>query len=301
MSGQWMETGGRVEPLKFQPAPYVRPSVSPDGERVALEHRGDAANQDIWIYEWKRDTMRRLTFDAGSKGLAQIWSRDGRYLVFNGMSGLYWVRSDGAGNPQRLTHSENVHIPGSFSPDGRLAFMEVEAGGNQAVWTLPLEIVDGWPRAGKPEVFLKNSFNNGSPKFSPDGRWIAYSSNESGDSQIYVRAYPDRGAKWQISSKGGARPIWSRNGRELFFTSGDGRINVVSYAVKGDSLLADQPKVWSEWRSTDASSTFDLTPDGKRIFALVPANAADAQQDQHHLVLLLNFADELQRKVRTGK
>ena len=110
--------------------------------------------------------------------------------------------------------------------------------------------------------------------FSPDGHWLAYTSKESGSYQVYVRAFPDKGGKWQISNAGGIYPVWSRNGRELFFRSDDNRIMVAAYEVKGDSIVADKPRVWSEEKlrtSGHRNCDYDVAPDGKRIAALVPA------------------------------
>ena len=140
--------------------------------------------------------------------------------------------------------------------------------------------------------------------FSRDGRWLAYTSNESGTHQVYVRAFPDRGGKLQISNGGGRYPVWSNNGRELFFRTDDNRIMVAAYKVKGDSFVADQPRVWSEKRIADMGSAiignYDLAPDGKRVVALMPAETAKAQQAQNKVVFLMNFFDELRRKVPLG-
>ena len=135
--------------------------------------------------------------------------------------------------------------------------------------------------------------------FSPDGRWMMYSSNESGTFQVYVRAFPDNGGKWQISNGFGSFAVWSRGalgaGRELFFRSNDNQIMVAAYTVKGDSFVADKPRVWSEKRIAGGvqGPAYDPAPDGKRIAALIPAETPEAQ----HVVLLENFFDELRRKV----
>jgi len=143
------------------------------------------------------------------------------------------------------------------------------------------------------------------PTFSPDGRWLAYTSDESGTYQVYVRAYPDKGGKWQISNAGGASPVWSGNERELFFRAEDNRIMVASYAAKGDSFMPDQPRVWSARQLANFGivgvGNYDLAPDGKRVAALMPIDTSETQQTQNHVTFLLNFADELQRKVPTGK
>jgi hypothetical protein len=132
---------------------------------------------------------------------------------------------------------------------------------------------------------------------------LAYASTESGAFQVYVRAFPDKGGKWQISNSGGALPMWSRKGQELFFATPGNQLMVAAYTVKGDSLVADKPRLWSE-KKVDAVATgknFDLAPDGKRIAALMPVETPESQQTQNHVVFLENFADELQRKVPIRK
>ena len=150
---------------------------------------------------------------------------------------------------------------------------------------------------------MRTQFNERSPSFSPDGRWLAYASDESGAYQVYVRAFPDKGGKWQISNGGGVYPVFSRNGRELFFRTEDNRIMVAAYTGKGDSFAADKPRVWSEkgWRTRAwIGFNHDLGQDGKRIAALMPAEAPEAQKAQNHVIFLENFFDELRRKVPAG-
>jgi hypothetical protein len=171
-----------------------------------------------------------------------------------------------------------------------------------ALWTIPVESDATGLRGGTPELFLQNSFVEVTPMFSPDGHWLTYTSNESGTFEVYVRAFPDGGHKRHISNGGGSHPVWSHNGRELFFRSGDNRIMVVAYTVKGDLIVvADQARAWSEKRLANpldlATGSFDLAWDGKRVAALMPVESPEAQQAQNHLVFLINFFDELRRRV----
>ena len=169
------------------------------------------------------------------------------------------------------------------------------------MWTVAVESDGAGLRSGKPEVFLQTSFDERTPVFSHDGRWLAYTSNESGTYQVYVRAFPDSGGKWQISNGGASYPVWSRNGRDLFFRSNDNRIMVASWIAKGDSFVADKARVWSEKRLADfgivGTGTYDVAPDGKRVAALMPVEAPETQQAQNHVIFLMNFFDELRRKV----
>ena len=294
---QWLDGAGKTQPLLAKPGNYTRPRLSPDGQRLGLL----VASQDLWSYEWQRDTMTRLTF-VGGMNTYSVWSPDGRYIAFRAAGGISWTRSDGAGKPQSLTESKNQQLPWSFTPDGkRLAFQELNAGtGLDELWTVPVDTDGAGLRAGKPELFLQTKFDERGPSFSPDGRWLAYYSNESGSYQVYVRAFPDNGAKVQISNGSGTVPTWSRSGRELFFRTEDSRmILVASYTVKGDLFVADRPRVWSEkpLADTGAIQNYDLAPDGKRIAALMPVETPEAQQAQNKVIFLENFFDELRRKV----
>jgi serine/threonine-protein kinase len=294
---QWLDAAGKTQPLLAKPDAYLYPRLSPDGQRLAVSAAGD-----IWIYERQRDTMTRLTF---SGGFDPVWSSDGRYIAFQALGSISWTRSDGAGKPPPLTQSKNPQVPYSFTPDDkRLAFHEVRPGTGYDLWTVPVQSDGAGLRAGKPEVFLQTQFNERNPSFSPDGRWLAYASDEAGTYQVYVRAFPDKGGKWQISNNGGQDPVFSRNGRELFFETPDNGTMVAAYTGKSDSFVADKPRVWSEKRIADSGrngANYDVAPDGKHIVALMPVDTPEAQQAQNHVVFLLNFFDELRRRLPTGK
>jgi serine/threonine-protein kinase len=300
---QWLDATGKTQPLLTKPGVYGRPSLSPDGRRLALEVT-EGSDSDIWVYDWQRDTMTRLTF-TGTAHYPQ-WTSGSPYILFGVTGGgMFWTGSDGAGQPQTLTRSKIAQIPWSFTPDGkRLAFMEMNPATALDVRTVPVELDSAGPRAGKPEVFLETPANEKYPSFSPDGRWMAYSSDDSGTSEIYVRAFPDQGRKWQISNSGGAYPMWSRIRSELFFETLDNRIMVAAYAVNGGSFVASKPRLWSETRIggvANNSRNVDLAPDGKRFAALMPADAPESRQAQSHVILLENFFDELRRRVPVDK
>ena len=153
-------------------------------------------------------------------------------------------------------------------------------------------------------MFLNSDFDERSPSFSPDGKWMAYSSNESGTFEVYVRRFPDKGGKWQVSNSGGAYPMWSRSGHELFFETLDAHIMTASYAFKNDSFVADKPRAWSPKalvNLVNSSKNFDLAPDGKRIAALMPVETPEDPGAQNHVTFLLNFLDELERRVPAAK
>jgi Tol biopolymer transport system component/predicted Ser/Thr protein kinase len=296
VSVQWLDGAGKTQLLgvKLSPIFYLR--FSPDGQRLAL------SGGDLWVYDPQRDSMTRLTFD-GKTVDYPVWSPDGRCILFHSPEGMFWTRADGAGKPQRLTQSQEAQYPGSFTADGsRLAFSQSANATASDLWTMPVESDGAGLRAGKPEVFLQTPFNEAYGRFSPDGRWLAYASDESGTFQIYVRAFPDKGGKWQVSNSSGLFPVWSRNGRDLFFRTLDNQIMVAAYSVKGDSFAPDKPRAWSEKRLANLgfAGNYDLAPDGKRVAALLPAEGPGEQQAQNHVIFLQNFFDEVRRRAPVG-
>jgi Tol biopolymer transport system component len=306
----WLDGAGRRTPLRDTPGEYEWPRFSPDGQRLALDVT-EQGNRDVWIYEWQRDTMTRLTI--GANPGAPTWSPDGRYVIFSRgvLGGLFWTRADGSGQPQPLTQSRNFQVSPSFTPDHKwLAYCE-QRGLLAQIWTVPVEDRAGQLRAGTPELFLEmpNVMGFATVSFSPDGRWLAYDSTESGRTEVYVRAFPvpasGPGAKWQISNAGGVFPIWSRTGRELFYQSGD-QMMAVSYTARDDSFVAEKPRVWVAKLGGVAldrtrSRAFDLAPDGKRLAVLTPVEPVQAPKVDHDVVVVLNFLDELRRRVPVAK
>jgi Tol biopolymer transport system component len=297
----WLDGAGQTRPLRPTAAEY-EPSIhfSPDGERLALSLT-ERGNDDVWIYDWERDTMTRLTF-SGSDGIP-VWSPDGKHVAFsstrNGDSdNLFWMRADGAGEAVRLTEGKNSQFAFSFSPDGkRLAFVELDPHTNTDLWTLSLEDPESdHPKVGKPEPFLVTPFNEMTPTISPDGHWLAYSSDESGRSEVYVRPFPGPGGKSQVSTASGAKPVWSKKEHELFYRNGEGMM-VVSYTANAGAFVAGKPRVWVSKK--DLGDYFDLAPDGKRF--VVEQAEGPEQSAPTQLTFLLNFSDELRRRAPAKK
>jgi len=166
------------------------------------------------------------------------------------------------------------------------------------LWTLDLADPDH-PIAGKPEVFLQTPADELIPQFSPDGRWIAYRSDETGSAEIYVRPYPNAsGGKWQISTGGGLYPLWSKNGRELFYETADNRIKAMDYTVLGGAFTPGKVRPWSGRELFyPGTSNLDLAPDGKRFVVLSLPEAASGEKESVHVMMLENFFDEVRRKI----
>jgi dipeptidyl aminopeptidase/acylaminoacyl peptidase len=302
----WMDREGKFTPLRQTPGNYYNPAFSPDGKRLALEIF-DGQRRDIWVYEWERDTLTRLTFVGEANGYP-VWTPDGQRIVYSsqekgGAYNLWWIRADGAGNAQRLAEHKDPQYATSWEPDGKvLAFHQFNPGTGWDIMTLSIEGNEkaGW-KPGEPKPFVNSAFDERFPAFSPDGRWLAYQSSESGHFEAYVRPFPGPGGKWQVSTGGGYLPKWSRNGRELFYRTPDNKIMVVTYSISGDSLHADKPQLWSPGQFTDRGVNYncDLHPDGKR-FAVLKAPGTEQNAAVNKVSFIFNFFDELRRKLPPG-
>jgi serine/threonine-protein kinase len=296
----WLDGSGKTS-LFGPPGTNRVPRLSPDGRKLLYTGTGP----DIYRYDLERDTTSRLTF--GGHAYNAAWAPDGKHLVFRTQTGdksfFYWVRSDGAGEPQPLLESTSPIFPVSMSPDGRrLAYHEINSATGYDLWTLPLDLTDpDHPQPGKPEPFLRTPADELLPRFSPNGRWIAYRSNESGSDEIYVRPFPaGSGGKWQISAGGGLYAFWANNGRELFYETADIHIMVVDYRVEGGSFVPGRPRLWSDKQLFyPGTMNLDLAPDGKRFVVLAMPEAPAGEKGSVHVTLLLNFFDELKRRIPT--
>jgi Tol biopolymer transport system component len=304
----WMDAAGNLQVMPAAPSnAYIYPRISPDGTRIAMMLQ-DAAGVNLVAYEPAQNRMTRLTFFQRIAIRSPVWTPDGKHIVFQLLSselsgpGIYWMRSDGAGEAQQLVTGQNIDAY-SFSPDGkRLAYSGL-SGADFGIWTLPLDLADlEHPKPGKPELFLGSKSPLLGPAFSPDGRWIAYNTGGNASGEVFVRPFPGPGGQWQVSSMGGAMPVWSRDGRSLIYRGGQGGTNlmVAPYTVRGDSFEAGQPRTWSE-KPYMGGNGFDLAPDGKRALVVTIASGPNPAERQTQVNFLLNFADELRRKAPIDK
>jgi Tol biopolymer transport system component/predicted Ser/Thr protein kinase len=295
----WLYQDGKTQPLLPAPATYMQPRLSPDGKRLAFSN-----NTEIEIYDVGREAPARLNVRPQTTNFSPVWTPDGQHIVFEsqGISNwsLSWIRSDGAGEAQPLLESKSRKSPHSFSPDGtRLAFMEQNAEGRYDLWTMSLDTSEpDHPKHGTPEVYLQTTSNEASPAFSPDGHWIAYTSDASGQDEVYVRPFPIAPGRWTVSSGGGRSPVWAPEGqdRELFYLAPDNRIMTAAWGVKANAFTFKTPSPWSNSRVLDGIPYLDRAPDGKR-FVVVPAG----EPEPVHVTFLLNFFDEVRRRIPAGK
>ena len=297
MTIQWLDAAGKSQPLAAKPGVYGTVHLSPDGKRLAVGDGQAARGQGVQVYDLQRETWSALTFDRGLF-INPVWSPVGRHVVFGSTDGLLWTRADGSGQPQQLISANLIHVPGSISPDGtRVAYFTVggQATSVNQIWTVPVEENGAGWKAGTPQRFLEDLGNSTTtPLFSPDGKWLAYQVNAAvGSPEVYVRAFPDNGGQWKISTNGGTNPVWSRAAPELLYQAGD-QIMAVRYSVSGDAFVPEKSRVWA----AHVGGTFqDLSPDGKRAVILSPVDSPETPTAEHEVVLIQNFLDELKRRI----
>jgi Tol biopolymer transport system component len=269
----WVDRGGRMQPLFEKPGDLYGARFSPDGKRIAFS-RGDA-NQDVWIADLDRAALTRVTLEP-SEEFDPVWSPDGTRIAYASERRSLYPQifsrpADGSGNEDLLWKAEDAVFPQSWSPDGTaIACLRIRNDGGSDVWILPT----GGNR--RPAPFLETPFSEAQPEFSPDGRWIAYASNESGRFEVYARPYPGPGGKLQASNDGGFEPAWSRDGKELFYRNGP---KMMAVAVRpGPSSSFGKPVTIFEnsglYREPNLERRlYDVAPDGTR-FVMLRAIAA---------------------------
>jgi serine/threonine-protein kinase len=291
----WVTRNGAEHPVAAPARAYVYPRLSPDGQRVGVGITEE--DSQIWLYDFSRETLTRITFE-GHQNLNAIWTPDGKWVAIQsnreGPLNIFWQRADGSGGLEHLITSEYNNFPMSFSPDGQLlAFGEVNPTTGYDIWVLRLS-------DRKAQPFLRTPFNESAPRFSPDGHWLVYISDETGRFEIYVQPYPGPGGKWQISTEGGREPVWNPNGRELFYRNGD-KMMAVDIATH-PGFAAGKPMVLFEGGYSPAPGTgnnYDVSPDGQRFLMLKPREQDQPAPTQINVVL--NWFEELKQKVPTEK
>jgi Tol biopolymer transport system component len=277
---------------------YYAPRFSPDGKRVALVTWTDAryVTRDIWILDLAQRTRTRLTFDT-TADLA-TWAPDGKKIAYarypkglnSQLTTLWRVAADGSGAPESLAMPAGLWLPGEFEPSGRALLLTGAPNGHTKgeIWALPLA------GGGEPHVVLAGGFNNIFPSLSPDGKWMAYQSNESGRYEIYVRPYPGPGGRWQVSLEGGTEPKWSPTGKDIFYRDGDKFVaaavrTVPAFEVTGRTVLFS-----GTFQANPIGlpvTNYDVTKDGQTFVML-----QQAQSTELSVYVTLNWFDQFRAK-----
>ena len=289
----WVDREGRESVITQEDVSFGTPRISPNGRQIAVAISREGETQNIWIYDLEKESLRRLTFEGG--GVVN-WSPDGKWIIFQGrdsgdLRAISRQLADGSGPIEHLTVPSGVAIlPQSLTPDGSVVAFSKDGD----LGTLQIE------GDREPQPFITSPNLELYPKFSPDGKWIAYLSDELGPMNVYVSPYPKADVKYLVSEEeGGAQPVWSPDGTELFYRSGN-RMMVVS--VETDpTFLSGRPEVLFEGtyvtsRISTGNPYYDISPDGQRFLMIKSAEGSQSAQ----INVVLNWFEELKRLVPTN-
>jgi Tol biopolymer transport system component len=288
---EWLDREGNQQGNLGDAALYRSPLISPTGEHAAVTIReAGSGTLDLWIYEIERDLRTRFTFEAGNE-FWPVWSPDGDTLAFAadpeaGPFDIYRKSVGGAGESELVYSSDVNKFPTSWSPDGKeLAFFQPGGEGQEMdIWILPL---DG---TGEPRPFRQTQFFDVLPAFSPDGRWMTFISNESGEAQLYVTPYPGPGRKWQISESSGSYYYWRADGREIVYVQNDGQLVAVEVDPSGDTFVIGRSRRLFQTAAPEIGGAFFTpTPDFQRFLS---AGSQD-QQASSLIRLVVNWTAEI--------
>jgi Tol biopolymer transport system component len=296
---------GKEEPLSADPNEYCFFRISPDGKQVALEVMS-TPKHSIWIWDVVRETMTRLTLDEGTYNMVPIWTPDGKRIVYSSsrenpfvlgaISNIYWKAADGSGEAEKLASSQGrVLSSWSWSGDGKvLVLWQYVVAEHVSIVTLSME----GEHIVKP--LLREKYDQLYPRISPDGRWMAYTSNESGEDRVYVRPFPDvNKRKWPVSTSGGYNALWSPDGRELFYYTGDA-VMAVPVETEPD-FKPGKPEVLfrgSYYCPAGFSDIiyWDIDPNGKRFLIVKEAKQARTEVPRK-INIVVNWFEELKQRV----
>jgi len=298
----WVDRKGNETPLPASANDYSYPRLSPDGTKLALTV-GYGTKSDIWIWDTGRETMTRLTFTESSS--VPLWTLDGRRIAFSSgfeaNSAIFWKSADGTGEDEKLASMpDRVLAPWSWSKDGKtVVTIEIAPGTGPEPWDIGALSMEG---DHKRMPLLQGKYTELQPEISPDGRWIAYMSSESGKSEIYVRPFPEvNKGRWQVSTGGGNSPLWSRDGRELFYRSAD---SVMAVAVQTEpAFKPGKPEILFLGTYVGLSlydaHPWDISPDGKRFLMMKAPqlSAPAAAGGPRKITIVLNWFEELKQRV----
>jgi dipeptidyl aminopeptidase/acylaminoacyl peptidase len=288
----WVDRKGVAIPLSETRRAYAEIRLSPDGRRVAATIGAGVPNMDIWICDLARNSWDRLT--SGGWNISPIWAPDGKRIAFasnrNGGANVFWMPVDGGQPPEQLTRGNAWLFPASFSPDARTLLLETQTA--ETGLDISVLSLDG---DRKIQPLLQTPSSEGDALFSPDGRWIAYESDQSGRAEVYVTAYPGPRGRWQISTDGGGAPRWSRDGRELFYYSSGEKLMVAAVETRPE-FHAGLPRPLFEMPNVRG---YDVSSDGKRFIVIRPTLRPDSAPPS--LAVVLGWFDDVKRRTAAGK
>jgi dipeptidyl aminopeptidase/acylaminoacyl peptidase len=287
----WFDRAGRILGTLGEAAPFINLALSPDERRVAVAlETGNPANLDIWIIDIARNVRSRLTFDPGTDG-SPVWSPDGTRIAFEGStSGKVSLRQkpiNGTAADESLLEGLGSITPSGWSADGRfIVYTHAGLSATSDVWVLPLF------GDRKPFPVVQTGFTEASAVFSPDGRWIAYTSNEGGQSNVYVQPFPGAGGKYQVSRDGGNRPVWRADGKELFYLAADRTLMAIPIDTTSEFEAGVPTALFRADVSTfNNSQVYAVTKDGKRFLV----NARPQQSSVAPLTVVVNWTASIQK------
>ena len=269
----WMSRDGRTLGSVGGIDHYAGVNLSPDGTRALVSIGEPSGNRDVWVLDLARGVRTRLT--AEHQQFGAIWSADGRRVAYFLANGGPIIQRDASGaGPPNVLHESDLAAADDFSPDGRyLMYDQTESEGARSIWTLPLS--PSGAASGQPSIYLKTPFSSASARFSPDLKWVAHSSNESGQQEIYVESFPTPAVRTQVSNSGGYYPRWRRDGKELFYRAPDGRVMVATVRYTTGGLEFSPPSALFRIPESFGGRfyPYDVSADGQRILALMPDNS----------------------------
>jgi Tol biopolymer transport system component len=296
----WADRQGATSLLDPTPRNILSTMLSPDESRLAYQLYGiESSNFDIWVYEIKRNVLSRLTFSNGNE-MNPIWSPDGEFIVYSDSTAskpiLMRKRADGSSDAERLMKTEDVvQFASDWSSDGRYIMYQEQSQGDSGWDLVYVEIDDSDP---EPILFLGTPYDEIHGVFSPDGKWVAYESDESGQGEIYVRPFPSGGGRWQISSAGGIYPAWSEDGSELFFIE-NGSITAVGITNSETSISIGAATRVMPFKPKEKffNGQYNVTQDEQRFVISQVINQNTGEQDPSALFFVFNWFEDLKRKL----
>jgi eukaryotic-like serine/threonine-protein kinase len=258
---------GAADTMPGEARVFATPRFSPDGRRLALGITEQAGAEDIWVLDVAQRTWSRLTTSGINN--RPVWTPDGRRLVYSSNDDLWWIAADGSGRPESLLVANGNRFAGTVTPDGRGVVFHEESSDRSGIRSM---VFDSAPAS---RLIVPGTFRESAPALSPDGRWVAYQSDETGRMEVYVRPYPGLGARVSVSLRGGTEPVWAHSGRELFFRAGDS-LMVAAVAASPDFAVTERRLLFAgAFLSGDTYREYDVAP-GDQRFVLLSGGAGQS-------------------------